>query len=53
MSNKTYFKKIGKNTDYCIIKNKSPSKESYIDNQKLLMRIHLFFEDNQKKLYYN
>ena len=27
MSNKTYFKKIGKNTDYCIIKNKSPSKK--------------------------
>ena len=27
MSKETYFKKIGKNTDYCIIKNKSPSKK--------------------------
>ena len=27
MDNKTYFKKIGKNSDYCIIKNKSPSKK--------------------------
>ena len=27
MSNETYFKKIGKNTDYCIIKNNSPSKK--------------------------